>query len=61
MCQYPSKDKKRLYYQEDFVGVDGVEKYYNTYCRADGSRLVEVDAGKFISFRRMWFVRRNPA
>ncbi len=49
--QYPSKDNNGFYYQEDFQGVDGVEKYYNELLSGvNGSRLVEVDArGKVTS------------
>lgn len=47
--QYPSKDNNGFYYQEDFTGVDGVEKYYNGLLQGtNGSRLVEVDAGNHI-------------
>lgn len=47
--QYPSKDSNGFYYQEDFTGVDGVEKYYNSLLQGtNGSRLVEVDAGDHI-------------
>jgi len=43
--QYPSKDNNGFYYQEDFQGVDGVEKYYNEQLQGNnGSRLIEVDA-----------------
>jgi len=43
--QYPSKDSNGFYYQEDFEGVAGVEKYYNDDLQGvNGSRLVEVDA-----------------
>jgi penicillin-binding protein 2 len=43
--QYPTKDKNGFYYQADFSGVDGVEKYYNDRLTgANGSRLIEVDA-----------------
>ena len=43
--QYPSKDSNGFYYQEDFEGVAGVEKYYNEQLQGvNGSRLVEVDA-----------------
>lgn len=43
--QYPSKDDNGFYYREDFLGVDGVEKYYDDRLRGtNGSRLVEVDA-----------------
>ena len=49
--QYPSKDSNGFYYQEDFNGVDGVEKYYNSLLQGvNGSRLIEVDArGKVAS------------
>ncbi len=49
--QYPSKDNNGFYYQEDFQGVAGVEKYFDEDLKGDaGSRLVEVDArGKIIS------------
>lgn len=43
--KYPSKDKNGFYYQNDFVGEDGVEKYYNDRLTGvNGSRLVETDA-----------------
>jgi penicillin-binding protein 2 len=43
--QYPSKDKNGFYYQEDFDGVAGAEKYFNQQLSGEnGSRLVEVDA-----------------
>ncbi len=49
--QYPSKDSSGFYYQEDFNGVAGVEKYYDSLLQGtNGSRLVEVDAhGKAVS------------
>lgn len=43
--QYPSKDSAGFYYQEDFKGQDGVEKYFDTELQGEnGLRLVEVDA-----------------
>jgi penicillin-binding protein 2 len=43
--QYPSKDKNGIYYQEDFEGVSGIEKFFNTSLQGEnGSRLIEVDA-----------------
>jgi len=43
--RYPSKDSNGFYYQDDFDGEAGVEKYYNDTLRGTpGSRLVEVDA-----------------
>ena len=49
--QYPSKDANGYYYQEDFDGVAGVEKYYDSILQGtNGSRLIEVDArGKIVS------------
>lgn len=49
--QYPSKDKNGFYYQDDFEGVAGTEKYYNADLQGtNGSRLVEVDArGQVVS------------
>ena len=43
--QYPSKDNAGFYYQEDFIGMDGVEKYYNKDLQGqNGLNLIEVDA-----------------
>jgi penicillin-binding protein 2 len=43
--KYPSKDKYGFYYNEDFVGIDGAEKYYNDLLTGkNGTRLIEVDA-----------------
>ncbi len=43
--QYPSKDSAGFYYQEDFEGVDGVEKYFNDILRGEnGLKLIEVNA-----------------
>ncbi len=43
--QYPSKDSSGFYYQEDFTGEDGAEKYFNNVLQGEnGLRLVEVDA-----------------
>lgn len=43
--KYPSKDSSGFYYTEDFVGKDGVEKYYNDVLSGkNGLRIVEVDA-----------------
>jgi penicillin-binding protein 2 len=43
--QYPSKDKNGFYYQNDFEGISGVEKYFNKELQGEnGSRLIEVDA-----------------
>ena len=43
--QYPSKDSSGFYYQEDFQGIDGVEKYFNSNLQGkNGIKLIEVDA-----------------
>jgi penicillin-binding protein 2 len=43
--KYPSKDSSGYYYSEDFIGKDGVEKYYNDVLGGtNGLRIVEVDA-----------------
>lgn len=43
--QYPSKDSAGFYYREDFEGVDGVEKYFDSTLQgANGIKLIEVDA-----------------
>jgi len=49
--QYPSKDNNGFYYQNDFIGVAGAEKFFDEKLKGDpGSRLVEVDArGKTVS------------
>jgi penicillin-binding protein 2 len=49
--QYPAKDKNGFYFQDDFEGIAGAEKYFNDELQGvNGSRLVEVDAhGDIIS------------
>ena len=43
--QYPSKDSAGFYYKEDFEGLDGAEKYFNSALQGtNGLKLVEVDA-----------------
>ena len=43
--KYPSKDTSGFYYQEDFVGKDGVEEFYNDHLRGEnGLKIVETDA-----------------
>ncbi len=43
--QYPSKDSAGFYYQEDFQGIDGVEKYFDEKLQGtNGLKLIEVDA-----------------
>ena len=43
--KYPSKDKYGFYYNDSFVGKDGVEKYYDSELTGEnGLRIVEIDA-----------------
>lgn len=43
--KYPSKDSSGYYYNEDFVGKDGIEEYYNGILAGkNGLRIIEVDA-----------------
>jgi penicillin-binding protein 2 len=43
--QYPSKDSSGFYYQEDFIGMAGIEKYFNDQLQGtNGLRLIETDA-----------------
>ena len=43
--KYPSKDTSGFYYQQDYVGKDGVEKAFNEQLRGEaGMKLIEVDA-----------------
>lgn len=43
--KYPSKDNSGFYYSEDFVGKDGVEKFYgDVLSGSNGLRIVEIDA-----------------
>ncbi|MBI5816914.1 MAG: hypothetical protein HZB09_00610 [Candidatus Yonathbacteria bacterium] len=42
---YPSKDSKGFFYQEEFVGKNGIEKIYNDLLSGEnGIKLIEVDA-----------------
>lgn len=42
--KYPSKDRNGFYYQVDFEGKDGVEKYWSEYIApSHGMRIVETD------------------
>lgn len=42
---YPKRDKSGYYYQEDFVGKDGIEEYYNKLLSGqNGLQIVETDA-----------------
>ena len=43
--QYPSKDSAGFYYREDFEGIDGIEKYFDSDLQGEnGVKLVEVNA-----------------
>ncbi len=45
--KYPSKDKYGFYYTEDFVGIDGIEKYYNNILAGqNGLKIIEIDASQ---------------
>lgn len=42
---YPKRDSKGYYYQEQFVGKDGIEEYYNEMLSGEnGLQIVETDA-----------------
>lgn len=49
--KYPTKDKSGFYYQKEFDGKDGVEKYYNDLLSGEnGLKITETDAlGKITS------------
>ncbi len=49
--KYPSKDSAGFYYTEDYTGLGGIEKFYNTELGGtNGMRIVETDAhGTIIS------------
>ena len=43
--KYPSKDSSGAYYNENFQGMDGVEKYYDsTLSGQNGEKIVETNA-----------------
>ncbi len=42
---YPKKDNKGIYYQTEFTGKDGIEKFYNDeLAGSNGLKIVETDA-----------------
>jgi len=42
---YPMKDKIGIYWQNEFIGKDGLEKEYNELIKGEnGSKIVEIDA-----------------
>ncbi len=43
--KYPSKDRSGIYYEEQFIGKDGVESYYNDLLSGiNGLKITETDA-----------------
>jgi penicillin-binding protein 2 len=43
--KYPSKDSSGFYYREDYVGMDGVEKFFNDRLQGEnGVKITETDA-----------------
>lgn len=46
---YPSKDSSGNYWQDTFIGKDGIEKYYNSYLTGiNGEHITEVDASGIV-------------
>jgi penicillin-binding protein 2 len=46
---YPMKDKTGTYWQNEFIGKDGIEKQYNSILKGkNGSKIVEMDVQKKI-------------
>lgn len=42
---YPKRDNKGIYYQTEFIGKDGIEKFYNDeLAGSNGLKIVETDA-----------------
>jgi penicillin-binding protein 2 len=43
--KYPSKDSSGFYYREDYVGMDGIEKYLDSDLKGqNGTKITETDA-----------------
>lgn len=43
--QYPTKDSQGFYFREDFIGIAGVEKFFNSKLQGEnGLRLIEINA-----------------
>lgn len=43
---YPKQDKNGVFWQDDFKGMEGLEKYYDsTLAGEKGNRIIEVDVG----------------
>lgn len=49
--KYPSKDSAGFYYRQDYSGVDGIEKYFDSQLQGiNGIKIAETDAmGKVVS------------
>jgi Cell division protein FtsI/penicillin-binding protein 2 len=44
---YPQKDKNGIYWQNNYIGIDGVEKFYqNTLSGINGYDIIEISANK---------------
>ncbi|HAS84571.1 MAG TPA: hypothetical protein DCS23_00640 [Candidatus Yonathbacteria bacterium] len=42
---YPKSDKQGFFYQKSFIGMDGIEEYYNEFLSGkNGLQIVEIDA-----------------
>lgn len=43
--KYPQKDSSGIFYQKEFIGIDGVEKTYNDYLTGkNGTQIIEINA-----------------
>jgi penicillin-binding protein 2 len=49
--KYPSKDSSGFYYREDYIGMDGIEKYFNNKIKGtNGIKITETDVlGEVVS------------
>ena len=46
---YPMQDKAGNYWQNEFIGKDGLEKQYNSQLKGEnGSKIIEIDARKAV-------------
>ncbi len=47
--KYPSKDSSGFYYREDYIGMDGVEKFFNDDLQGtNGTKITETDSTNHI-------------
>ena len=52
--QYPTKDSSGFYYREDFEGVDGAEKYFNSLLQGkNGLKLVDSSCSRGCDFSKV--------